>query len=466
MPALRWWRLVVVLGIASVAVGTVAPARAQEVAWPALARVAETTLDDLVTARYPPAIARFNEKMRAVATEDFLRQTMASLTAQLGAFKARTGTRTEEVNGMRVVIIGCEFERARVDAQIAFDVQERVAGLAFRPQAVPATAYAAPAYVTPAAFKEEDVTVDAGGWPLPGTLSLPAGPGPFPAVVLVHGSGQHDRDETLGPNRPFRDIAWGLASRGVAVLRYEKRTRQHQQRVARIDAGFTVKDEVIDDAVAAVALLRGRPGIRTDRIHVLGHSLGAMLAPRIAAAEPRVAGLVLMAGPVRSLEQSIVDQVRYLASVDGTVSPDEQGQIDMANALFATVRDLKPGDPPIQTMFVSAPASYWLDLKGYSAPEASRALEQPMLILQGERDYQVTMDDFAVWRKTLGDGRSTGPAVPRGATARVIEYKSYPGLNHLFMAGTGPSTGGEYMQPAHVDAAVVGDIATWIEQRN
>ena len=425
-------------------------ARAQDVPWPELAKVAETTLDQLVAGEYAPVIARFNEKMRAAATEDFLRQTMVSLTSQLGAFKARTGTRTEERNGIRLVIIGCEFERAGVDAQIAFDVQDRITGLAFRPQAAPAAAYSAPPYVNPAAFKEEDVVVDAGGWPLPGTLSVPAGAGPFPAIVLVHGSGQHDRDETIGPNKPFRDLAWGLASRGIAVLRYEKRTRQHQQRVAQLENGFTVKEEAIDDAVAAVTLLRNRTGLRADRVYVLGHSLGAMIAPRIAAADPRVAGLVLMAGPVRSLEQSIVDQIRYLASVDGTVSPDEQAQIDMADALFATVRDLKPGDPPIQTMFMSAPASYWLDLKGYSAPEASRTLTQPMLVLQGERDYQVTMDDFAVWKKVLGDG------------AR----REYPGLNHLFMPGTGPSTGGEYMQPSHVAAAVITDIVTWMGQRN
>ena len=363
-------RRALVLAIVVAAISAHGPVQAQDVAWPELAKAAETTIDQLMAGEYTPVVARFNEKMRAAATEDFLRQSMASLTTQLGAFKGRTGTRTEERGGMRLVVMGCDFERAQVDAQIAFDAQERIAGLSFRPQAQPAAAYTAPPYVNSAAFKEEDVVVDAGGWPLPGTLSVPSGAGPFPAVVFVHGSGQHDRDETIGPNKPFRDLAWGLASRGIAVLRYEKRTRQHQQRVAQIQGSFTVKEEAIDDAVAAVALLRTRAVVRADRIFVLGHSLGAMLAPRIAAADPRVAGLVLMAGPVRSLEQSVVDQVRYLANVDGTVSPDEQTQINMADALMAAVRDLKPGDPPIQTMFVSAPASYWLDLKGYSAPEA------------------------------------------------------------------------------------------------
>ncbi len=441
----------------AIVAGTISagPARAQDVAWPELVKVAETTVDQLLAGEFTPVVARFNEKMRAAASEEFLKQTMASLTGQVGAFKARTGTRTDERQGIRLVIIGCEFERANLDAQIAFDVQERIAGLSFRPQAVAAAEYEAPSYVNRAAFNDQEVVVDAGGWPLPGALTVPAGAGPFPAVVLVHGSGQHDRDETIGPNRPFRDLAWGLASRGIVVLRYVKRTREHQQRVAQASATFTVKEEAIDDAVAAVALLRKRPEVRADRIFVLGHSLGAMLAPRIAAADPRIAGLVLMAGPVRSIEQSIVDQVRYLTGVDGTISADERSQIEMADALFAAVRELKPGDPPVQSMFVSAPSSYWLDLRGYSAPEASRALAQPMLVLQGERDYQVTMEDFAVWKKVLGEGGA--------APARAVAYRSYPGLNHLFMPGTGPSTGAEYMQASHVAVPVIEDIAAWIK---
>ena len=447
--------MVLAIVVATISAG---PAQAQAVAWPELAKVAETTVDQLLAGEFAPVVARFNEKMRAAASEEFLKQTMASLTGQVGAFKARTGTRTDERQGIRLVIIGCEFERASLDAQIAFDVQERIAGLSFRPQAVAAAEYEAPSYVNRAAFNDQEVVVDAGGWPLPGTLSVPAGTGPFPAVVLVHGSGQHDRDETIGPNRPFRDVAWGLASRGIVVLRYIKRTREHQQRVAQVSATFTVKEEAIDDAVAAVALLRKRPEVQAGRIFVLGHSLGAMLAPRIAAADPRIAGLVLMAGPVRSIEQSIVDQVRYLTGVDGTISADERSQIEMADALFAAVRDLKAGDPPIQSMFVSAPSSYWLDLRGYSAPEASRALAQPMLVLQGERDYQVTMEDFAVWKKVLGEGGAS--------PARTVAYKSYPGLNHLFMPGMGPSTGAEYMQASHVAGEVIEDIAAWIKGQN
>src|SRR5690606_19348563 len=127
---------------------------------------------------------------------------------------------------------------------------------------------------------------------LPGTLALPKGKAPgagFPAVVLVHGSGPQDRDETVGANRPFLDIARGLAAQGIAVLRYDKRTQARPQDFAAGD--YTVDDETTNDAITAVAALGAAEGIDPDRIHVLGHSQGAMLAPRIAAHSGHVAGL-------------------------------------------------------------------------------------------------------------------------------------------------------------------------------
>jgi hypothetical protein len=268
-------------------------------------------------------------------------------------------------------------------------------------------------------------------------------------VVLVHGSGPGDRDQTIGPNKPFRDLALGLASRGVAVLRYDKRTRVHGDKMTSL-ARLTVKEEVIDDVIAAIALLRATDGIDPKRIFVAGHSLGGMLIPRIAAAAGSdIRGVIILAGAVRSLEQSIADQTRYLALADGKISPDEQPLVDEAAALVARVKALEPTDPPISFAGVSAPASYWVDLRGYNPPLAAQKVTLPMLILQGERDYQVTMEDFAKWKAAVG--------------ARAdVTVKSYPALNHLFIAGTGPSAPGEYMTPGHVAEEAVRDIAAWV----
>src|SRR5262249_12106676 len=151
-----------------------------------------------------------------------------------------------------------------------------------------------PPYAKPEAYAESEVVVESGEFRLPGTMTVPVGGGPFPAVVLLAGSGPQDRAETIGPNKPLRDLAWGLAARGVAVLRYGKRTLVHGPRLVK--EKITLKEEVVDDAVAAAALLRRQPKINPKKVFVLGHSLGAVAGPQVAARDPELAGLVLMAG--------------------------------------------------------------------------------------------------------------------------------------------------------------------------
>lgn len=408
---------------------------------------AQDVVARLVSGEVEPLLPTLTDQMKAAIDADGLRRMMPGLAVQFGAFKSQTGARFESQGVMRVVLVSCAFERANINFRVAFDPNDRLAGLGVSvPQ--PTVAYSAPPYVTASAFRNEAITVDAGGWPLPGTLTRPIGEGPFPGVVLVHGSGPNDRDESIGPNKPFRDLAEGLASRGIAVLRYDKRTRVHAGRIGGL-RDFTVKHEVIDDAVAAVKMMRQTPGIRADRVFVLGHSLGGMLAPRIAAAEPSIAGLVLLAAATKPLEQAIVEQTRYLVMLDGKISADEETTIAAVTKLAADVRALKASDPPIASAGISAPASYWLDLRGYDPPAAARGLKQPMLVLQGERDYQVTMEDQAAWQRAIGSRAN-------------VQLKSYPALNHLFIAGAGASAPAEYMRPGHVDEAVIRDIAAWI----
>jgi dienelactone hydrolase len=284
---------------------------------------------------------------------------------------------------------------------------------------------------------------------------LPSGKGPFPAVVLVHGSGPNDRDETVGANKPFRDLAEGLASQGIAVLRYEKRTKQHGARMAASLSNFTVRDETIDDALAAVELLRRTEGIDAKKIFVLGHSLGGMLVPRIGAADARVAGFVVFAGATRPLEDTMVRQFEYLAALDGTVSEAERANIENTKRQAARIKELKAGDAAtaaVNGLLLGAPPGYWLDLRGYDPPQAARALKRPLLILQGERDFNVTMDDFRNWRTAL-------------AGHKEIEFKSYPKLDHLFYEGEGAATGADYDRPRNIPRYVIDDIAAWVKKQ-
>ncbi|MDQ1611065.1 MAG: uncharacterized protein QOG00_996 [Pyrinomonadaceae bacterium] len=326
---------------------------------------------------------------------------------------------------------------------------ENLAEVAF---AAPAE-YKPPAYVVPASFIEQELTVGAGGeWPLPATLTLPAGKGTFPAVVLVHGSGPNDRDETLGANKPFRDLAWGLASQGVAVLRYEKRTRRYPDKIGGL-RNLTVKEETTDDALAAVRLLRQTAGVDAKRIYVLGHSLGGMLVPRIGAADREVAGFVVLAGPTRPLEDAFARQYEYAAMLDGQINEAERAQIEDAKRQAARIKQLKAGDAANAAgeTLLYAPPSYWLDLRGYDPPQTARTLKRPMLILQGERDYNVTLDDFRNWQTTL-------------AAQKEVELKTYPKLDHLFYEGEGAASGADYDRPRNIPRYVIDDIAAWIKK--
>ncbi len=434
---------------------------------PTLIDRAEAFVDLLVAKKFSEATADFDATMLQALPAEKIAGVWTQINAQAGKYQRRTVPRQTKEGIYDVVWVPCVFERATLDTKVVFSGDGKIAGLFFLPASAPPRATQGddgarsetqdspfaptPDYVDRDRFSETEVVIGEGGqWALPGTMSMPKGDGPFPAVVLLHGSGPQDRDETIGLNKPLRDIAWGLASRDIAVLRYDKRTFVHGAQMGAIANTLTVRQEVVDDATAALALVRGHIGVDASRVFVAGHSLGAMVAPRVAAKDPELAGMILLAAPARPLEDLILEQYQYIINADGTVDPNEQKQFDkIINQVAAAKSDMLQSDHPATEMPLGVPPSYWLDLRGYEPHKLAAELSTPVLVLQGERDYQVTLEDFGMWSVAL-------------AERSAATLKSYPTLNHLFIAGSGPSLPSEYQRAGTVDPEVVDDIASWI----
>ena len=187
-------------------------------------------------------------------------------------------------------------------------------------------------------MRNEKIIVGANtNYPLNGVLTLPENTDtPVPAVVFVHGSGSSNMDEKVGKLTPFKDLAEGLAKHGIASVRYDKRSFAHAVKLLK-DKSFTltVKEETVEDAVLATELLKRDSRIDPERVFIIGHSMGGMLAPRIDAEGGNYRGLILLAGTPRKLEEVLIEQSEEaLAQMSALLQKLAGKQIKKMAAMF------------------------------------------------------------------------------------------------------------------------------------
>ncbi len=435
----------------------------------------------LKNAQYHEAYGMFDSIMAKKLAEDAFKTAMDGAFKQLGTISDYSFVDEERGKTMNKTYTLCHLKNATLDIELVFNASLRIIGFHFvDPLKVGGPKYTPPPYDSVGAYTEKEITITTGDYKLPGTLTLPKNVPNPPVVILVHGSGPNDRDETIGPNKTFKDLAIGLARKGIATIRYDKRTKVYGGQMAKNLHEATVKDETIDDVISAVNMV-GKLGqlnvdsnkseikkesdvpkyvvyklcLDSNRIYVLGHSLGAMLAPRIAHESKKIKGIIMMAGDSRLLEDVMIYQNTYLSSLD-TVSAHKSSNAERVAAMdkqleLAKKPDLKPNTPDSLLPYnVAAP--YWIDINHYNQIKMAQDLTMPILLIQGERDYQVTMVDYNLWKEKLGDKKN-------------VTFHSYPKLNHLFMEGEGKSVPAEYEKQGHVPMYVINDIANWINKR-
>lgn len=387
----------------------------------------------------------FDSTMQSVMKPVQIARILPSLEAQFGTYQTWGAQDTAQSGEYSLVFTTMEFARGKLRCRLAFNRKQEISGIFFEPVKEEAVAAEGPG------FSEEDFLVVNGPYRLPGFLTLPR---PFDhrnVVVFVHGSGPHDRDGTIGPNTPLKDLAYGLAAEGIASLRYDKRTYIYGNTSSKEPEKLTLQEETIEDALQAVKQLKEMPRFRESRIFLAGHSLGAYAAPAMALQSDLPDGIIMMAGNARPMEDLLEYQYEYLTKPDG-VTEAEAAEVGKLKKQIAELRKMQSGEEYNKNNLpMGLPAAYWEYLNHYDPTESLINVEIPVLIIQGERDYQVTMKDYELFREALA-GKSN------------ITFISYPELNHLFMEGEGPSSPAEYLEKRQVPEYVSRDLAGWIRK--
>ena len=407
---------------------------------------ADLFFDTMDKGKFAEAHGFFDESVNGKITADELKLFWLRLGNELGKYESVDGAQNKIRGEYYEVTLNCVFTKGSQNFTFIFNKSERLVGFFVAPTLKEA-AYVSPAYADTNLYSEKEVEIKFATGQMAGILTIPKGATNYPVVILVHGSGPADMDETVGPNRPFKDLAAGLAAKGVATIRYVKRTMVYPSLFTKT---FTVKEEVLDDALAAIALARTIPGVNKSQIYLLGHSLGGMLAPRIAALAPDLTGIILVAAPARKLSDIVAEQNKYLYVTSGDTSSALRLQFQETANEIDRSRLLKLGDIAPDSVILSAPASYWVDLNVYDQLASAKKLTKRILVIQGGNDFQVSVQDFNIWKSTLSNNKN-------------VSFKLYPDLNHLLSSQKQKGNGMQYRTPANVSPVLINDIAVWIK---
>ncbi len=393
--------------------------------------------------KFTEAHQYFEVAEQAKVSPDNLKQLWTNIKTNLDDIVTLEAVQSKIQGQFYVVLVEGKFKNGSQNFSLIFNKAEKMVGLFMPPKPV---TYINPAYADTTLYTEKMLYLKSGTHQLAAIATVPKNITNFPVVVLVHGSGPSDMDETVGVNKPFKDIALGLAAKGVASLRYVKRTLIYANEFNKV---FTVKEEVLDDAIAAIALAKTIANADTKSIYVLGHSLGGMLAPRIATLAPELKGIIMAAAPARKLTDIIIDQNKYMFALAKDTTKAGQQMLKDALSQVEQSRISNLGNIKPDSVVVGLPAAYWVDLNQYDQVATAKKIKQRILVMQGGNDFQVSDIDYKLWESALAENK-------------MVHFAFYPTLNHLLSSQTEKGSAQQYQQPANVAEQLIIDMVDWI----
>lgn len=388
----------------------------------------------------------YDDNMFKAMNSDEAKKTIMFYNAEYGELKKINDPYTLSLGEYQYVYVPVEGSNSNFNYQIAFDGNCNIVGLTYGEYAPKELSED----TIPDGVMEEEITFTSDGYVIPGTFTAPKDSEQLPVVIFVQGSGALNRDEGIYENKPFRDIAWALAKEGIASFRFDKRNYLYGDQMKE-DVTVTVTEEITKDVLAATAMVKDLKPVNSSSIYLLGHSLGGFMIPRMAQELPEAAGFILMAAPAQHIKEYIYDQYKYLAEEDAIITEEEELQLKTLKKEIMYLNS--PEDIPDNHMILGAYREYWMDLSTYNPVKLAEEITKPVLVLQGERDFQVTMDQYKIWENDFKNSPNWN-------------FKSYPSLNHFMMSGIGKSYPEEYKQKSHVDDELIQDIIQFIKGLN
>ena len=389
-----------------------------------------------------------DESAKSKLSSGALETTWAQVIPKTGKLIQVADYYREEENDHIAFYFPCQFEKQLLDIKVMITSNNGVGDFSFVPHEdhIDPNTYQLPDYNKSENYYERGIEIKSvDGHVLKGILTVPKSTKQVPVIILVHGSGPNDRDESVGPNKVFKDLAIGLANFGIATIRYDKRTYTYADEYQK---GITIRKEVIEDALTAIKLCKIIPQINLNEIYLAGHNLGGMLAPEIAMEAKELKGIILLAANSSPLEDLIYNQYKHLFNLGGTMNKFESDQLKSIKAQVDYTKSNKLSlNSPTDSLLLGLPASYWIGLKSYHPVKTFGSLKKKCLVLQGEQDYRVPISDYQVWKNSQSINRD-------------ITAISYPKLNHLFIEADASAE--EYAKAQHVAYYVIEDIAKWV----